>query len=193
MFSPIRMAVTGGLHMSPDGASSLGDGLAFAADAYSAISECADGDWYSGIGDGLCAATDAMSFFGAGGDHIGGVGSLLGAAGHATEAFAKHYDQADGDYCGNDFYNELGTATLDGADAACDFFDPTGVSGLALGAAELGVDALGTVSGWVGDLVGADTSFSAASAIGGAEHLIHDGAVGIYDGVGAAWDAVSNW
>ena len=48
-------------------------------------------------------------------------------------------------------------------------------------------------SGLVGDIFGADTAFTASSLVGGAEHLVVDGAVGLADGVGEAWDAVANW
>jgi len=120
------------------------------------------------------------------------VGAALGtgqALYHGNEML-KHTDQADGGYANNQFYTEMGEATLGGAGAVASFCP---AASLYLGAGELAVNGLGWASG---KLFGDEYGFSAGSVVGAAEHGVKDAAQWVGNGgvqrtAGAAYDAVS--
>jgi hypothetical protein len=116
-----------------------------------------------------------------------GMGIGLGQAGYHGYEMMQHTDQSDGSYSNNEFYTEMGEATLGGAGAVASFCPP---AALYLAGGELALNGLGAASGAI---FGDDYSFSAGSVVGGIEHGVHDAAVGIGQGASAAWDAASDW
>lgn len=117
------------------------------------------------------------------------VGAALGggqAAYHGYEMM-QHTDQAQGSYANNEFYTEMGEATLGAGGAVASFCPP---AALYLGAGELALNGLGALSGAV---LGDDYSFSAGSVVGGIEHGIADAGAAIGGAASSAWDTVTSW
>ncbi|MCE9574194.1 MAG: hypothetical protein K8W52_13690 [Deltaproteobacteria bacterium] len=131
---------------------------------------------HSGVG---ATVGKALPFLGAA---IGG-----GQAAYHGYEMMQHTDQAQGSYANNEFYTEMGEATLGGAGAAASFCPP---AALYLGAGELALNGLGALSGAV---LGDDYSFSAGSVVGGIEHGVADAGAAIGGAASSAWDTVTSW
>ena len=164
-----------------------GAGMGFAGDLLVGASEFAHGERAAGLGDMAAGVLTGAAAVPALTKRIPGLGVAAGlstAVGHGVEA-ARHVDEIDKGYQNNQFWTNAGDATLGVADAAA-ALDPTGVSGMAVGATELALDGAGALSG---ALFGNDYRFTAGSAVGAGEHMLFDtgqaiaqGAVGAFHG-----------